>query len=192
MTETCWNNSPVKTSLRQMKKCLTPEMVKWWDLEKNIHIGTPAEQWATSKKLAWWKCDAGHEWNERIKSLYSRKNCQYCNRNLPSPEYNLATVNPELASEWHPSKNLNLKPTEVLSNTYKKVWWLCPCGHEWEDQIGRRNKLKVGCAHCRNNKIKKVTKPSSNLTLENNKSISTKTKISKTEVNLLAFTKRWG
>ena len=57
------------------------------------------------------------------------------------PGFNyLATKAPWLAQEWHPWKNGNLKPTDVLCNRHTKVWWLLPyndpvLGHfdfEWE------------------------------------------------------------
>lgn len=44
----------------------------------------------------------------------------------------LATVNPDLAAEWHPAKNAPLLPSQVAAGTKKKVWWKCHLGHEWE------------------------------------------------------------
>lgn len=42
----------------------------------------------------------------------------------------LATVNPDLASEWHPTKNGLLLPSQVGAGTKRKVWWKCHLGHE--------------------------------------------------------------
>ena len=38
-----------------------------------------------------------------------------------------------LVEEWHPTKNGELKPSEVTFGSNKKVWWKCPKGddHEW-------------------------------------------------------------
>ena len=36
----------------------------------------------------------------------------------------LATVNPNLAVEWHPSKNGSLLPSQITAGSNKKVWWL--------------------------------------------------------------------
>jgi len=33
---------------------------------------------------------------------------------------------PELAKEWHPTKNGDLKPTDVTKGYDKKAWWLFP------------------------------------------------------------------
>ena len=56
---------------------------------------------------------------------------------------------PELIKEWHPTKNGELKPSEVTFGSGKKVWWLCPKGHEYDSIISNRTgKNKSGCPHC--------------------------------------------
>ncbi len=52
----------------------------------------------------------------------------------------LATVNPDLAAEWHPTKNNCLRPTQVTAGSNRKVWWKGTCGHEWEAVIGNRSR----------------------------------------------------
>ena len=42
----------------------------------------------------------------------------------------LATVNLDLAAEWHPTKNSSLLPSQVTAGSSKKVWWLGKGGHE--------------------------------------------------------------
>ena len=59
----------------------------------------------------------------------------------------LATVNPDLAAEWHPTKNNCLRPTQVTAGSNRKVWWKGTCGHEWEAVIGNRSR-GIGCPHC--------------------------------------------
>lgn len=51
---------------------------------------------------------------------------------------NLAHLFPEVANQWHPTKNGSLEPKHVTPKSNKKVWWQCPCGddHEWERIIG--------------------------------------------------------
>lgn len=60
----------------------------------------------------------------------------------------LASVNPELALEWHPTKNGSLKPTMVKANSHEKVFWLGKCGHTWSAQINNRNAHGRGCPYC--------------------------------------------
>lgn len=59
------------------------------------------------------------------------------------------TKNPELAKEWHPTKNGDLTPYDVTYGSLKKVWWQCEKGHEWKARIGKRN-LGDGCFRCSN------------------------------------------
>jgi len=59
----------------------------------------------------------------------------------------LATQYPELATEWHPTKNGNLTPSDVVAGSHKKVWWKCAKGpdHEWEAALRNRTGLNRGC-----------------------------------------------
>ena len=63
----------------------------------------------------------------------------------------LATVNPDLAAEWHPTKNNCLLPTQVTAGSNRKVWWKGTCGHEWEAAIYSRAAGK-GCPYCHGKK----------------------------------------
>jgi hypothetical protein len=65
----------------------------------------------------------------------------------------LATVNPELAKEWHPTKNGDLTPDMVNVDSNRKVWWQLPYDDpktgehfdfEWEATVANRNK-GMGC-----------------------------------------------
>ena len=75
-----------------------------------------------------------------------------------SDNYNLQKLCPDLAKEWHPTKNGNLKPKKVTPNSNKKVWWLCSKNknHEWQATICHRNNDN-GCLHCFKKKKKTKT-----------------------------------
>ena len=57
---------------------------------------------------------------------------------------------PELVKEWHPTKNGDLTPEDFTYGSGKKVWWLCPKGHEWETKINKRTRKDkpTGCPNC--------------------------------------------
>ena len=80
-----------------------------------------------------------------IRSMY------FTNRDKESLEYD----NPELAKQWHPTKNGSITPAMVHRGTRKKYWWRCEKGHEWEASVAGRNKVGTGCPYCSNNKILK-------------------------------------
>jgi hypothetical protein len=56
---------------------------------------------------------------------------------------------PELLSEWHPTKNGDLKPEEFTYGSGKKVWWMCQKRHSYDATINKKtNKEKPpGCPH---------------------------------------------
>ncbi len=68
-------------------------------------------------------------------------------------EKSLAYTHPEIASEWHPTKNYALTPEEVTYGSNKKVHWLCKNGHEWEGFIKKRTLRGLKCPYCSNRKV---------------------------------------
>ncbi|MGD8883568.1 MAG: zinc-ribbon domain-containing protein [Desulfobacterales bacterium] len=76
-------------------------------------------------------------------------NWQIERANMPkaSEQYNLHIINPELAMEWHPTRNGDLNPRIVTPGSGKKVWWICADGHEWKAAIYSRNRGS-GCPFC--------------------------------------------
>ena len=59
----------------------------------------------------------------------------------------LVEIKPELAKEWHPTKNGKLTPDEVTIGSHKRVWWLGSCGHEWQAEVKSRCSGR-GCPYC--------------------------------------------
>ena len=62
--------------------------------------------------------------------------------------HSLADVYPEIAKEWHPTKNGKLSPKMFPPVSGKKVWWLCPNGHTYRAMISERTKRNDGCPYC--------------------------------------------
>lgn len=129
----------------------------------------PSEITANSGLIVWWLCPAcGQEWKARVESRNKGTGCPVCsvdNRyekrlsNILATRGSLADNEPQIAAEWHPEKNHPLKPTQVLSKSNKKVWWLGKCGHEWEASIANRVVNKSGCPICNKDRTRKA-KPS--------------------------------
>jgi endogenous inhibitor of DNA gyrase (YacG/DUF329 family) len=61
--------------------------------------------------------------------------------------YNLGAINPDLAKEWHPTRNGDLNPRNVTPGSGKKVWWICISGHEWQAHVYSRSRGS-GCPVC--------------------------------------------
>ena len=101
-----------------------PDLVKEWHSTKNGNL-KPTEITYKSKKKVWWKCSKGHEYEAAICNRSNGSGCPYCSNMKVLRGYNdLATLRPDLVKEWHPTKNGDLKPTDVTSCSHKKVWWL--------------------------------------------------------------------
>lgn len=77
---------------------------------------------------------------------------------------------PELAAEWHPTKNGETLPEDFLHGSNKKVWWVCEHGHEWSTSPAHRV-AGQGCPICynanRSEKARPIASPIFNLTTEN-------------------------
>jgi len=127
-------------------KC--PEVAKEWHLTKNGNLTTNDVVGKTHKK-AWWKCsNCNHEWEAVIGSRANGCGCPACAGKVATKSNCLATKNPELAKEWHPTKNGNLTPNDVVGKTHKKAWWKCSnCDHEWEAAVSNRAN-GCGCPAC--------------------------------------------
>ena len=136
-------------------KTTHPELVAEWHPTKNGDL-MPQDVTAGSGKKVWWQCAKGHEWQARVENRSILKNgCPYCSGNKIWIGFNdLPTTDPELVTEWHPTKNGDLTPQDVTAGSGKKVWWQCAKGHEWQAQIASRF-YGVGCPVCSGNKALK-------------------------------------
>ena len=126
-----------------------PDLAKQWHPVKNRPL-TPADVPLGSHHKAWWRCEKGHEWQAEVKSRsMGGTDCPYCaNRQIVPGENDLAATHPDLARQWHPTKNGTLTPRDVLAGTRRKVWWRCEKGHEWAAAVASRAVSGAGCPVC--------------------------------------------
>jgi len=124
-----------------------PQLVSEWNAKKNGQL-SPTEVGPGSNKKVWWRCGKGHEWKAAIKDRARGTGCPYCAGKKVTEENNLQVMFPELAKEWHPTKNGSLKPSEVKPRSALRVWWRCERGHEWRTSVGSRVD-GAGCPLCR-------------------------------------------
>jgi hypothetical protein len=127
-----------------------------WHPTQNGEL-TPRDISAGSNDKVWWKClTCGNEWKASISSRNNGRGCSICsgkqkkvtlNKTLLLKSGSLLDNNPVLASEWHPTKNGDLLPSQVLPYATTKVWWQYEKGHEWSANVQSRNK-GASCPHC--------------------------------------------
>lgn len=104
-----------------------------------------------NKKLQW-KCladDCGEIFESCWNDIFTSRGCPFCTGRQVGTSNCLATVRPDLTSEWHPTKNVTLTPYDVTCGSNKKVWWQCRDNpkHEWGATISNRNN-GTNCPYC--------------------------------------------
>lgn len=125
----------------------SPSLAAQWHPEKNNGL-LPDHVTIHSGKRVWWRCERGHTWQATVASRSAGIGCPFCsNRQILLGFNDLATVDPNLARQWHPSKNGHLTPYHVTIGSNKKIWWLCEKGHEWCTTVASRSQ-GTGCPHC--------------------------------------------
>ncbi len=126
-----------------------PDIAEQWDYEKNYPL-TPSEIAAYSGKKVAWICNEGHRWDAVVSSrTLGKSGCPYCSGRKVLEGYNdLKSQNPDLASEWHPEKNGELRPEHIYKSTHKKVWWKCENGHSFRAAVSWRAS-GTECPYCK-------------------------------------------
>lgn len=127
-----------------------PDTVDLWDTAAN-GIG-PESVVAGSNKQYAWACSAGpdHRWEAAPVDLRDGGGCPFCANRRVSVTNRLDRLHPEIASQWHPSRNAGLTPADVVASTHRKVWWQClvHADHEWQAGVGVRVARGSGCPYC--------------------------------------------
>lgn len=129
---------------------IAPHLVKEWDVERN-GSNSLEHFWNPKNDYPHWTCSKQHHWQMRWDARVDQnQGCPYCSGNRAIPgETDLATKFLEIAKDWHPTLNGDLKPTEVKPFAHKFVWWACPEGHkDYRQQISKRTARGTGCPEC--------------------------------------------
>lgn len=113
---------PSKPEPGQSLADVNPYLTKQWHPTRNGEL-TPSDVRVGSTIKAWWKCPKGddHEWNAVIADRHRGIGCAICSNYKVVKSNSLATLNPDLASEWDPTKNDDLTPDDVHPGSAKRV-----------------------------------------------------------------------
>ena len=124
-------------------------LMKEWNYKRNKE--NPETIPAGSGTKFWWICGKGHEWKttpaHRTNPNTNPTNCRICapakamkvrNKRYISERGSLKDKFPSIAALWNHEKNGELKPSNVLSLTTKKIHWICENKHTW---ISSSNKM---------------------------------------------------
>jgi hypothetical protein len=127
-----------------------PDIAKQWAYDLNAPL-SPEHFRQQANKSVWWRCENGHTWKVSINNRTQHgTGCPDCPRHnvvTVTDDWNLQVFNPDLASEWHPEKNGDLRPASVRPKSNQKCWWQCSEGHEWQAEVHSRA-AGSGCPYC--------------------------------------------
>ncbi len=129
-----------------------PAIALEWHPSKNGLL-TPDSVAPHSNRVVWWQCPRfeDHSWEASLISRTSRGVlCPYCSGRRADTRNSLAARDPDLALQWHPTRNGELRPDDVVWRCYKKVWWICKDdkSHEWLAPVANRSLVGTGCPTC--------------------------------------------
>lgn len=131
--------------------CTHPHLLEEWDYEANDALGLdPKKLTPGSGKKPHWICKTcGYRWRASVNKRANRgTGCPACAGQVVTDKNCLATVNPTLADEWHPTKNGDTTPRDVAA-TKTKAWWICRQGHpDYPARISNRHYGGTGCPVC--------------------------------------------
>jgi len=128
---------------------LEPKLIEHFHPTKN-HPKTPQNISPRTNVHLWWLCDSGHEYRAKPGNRLQENGmgCPVCSSHQVLKGFNdIPTTRPDLAAEWHPTKNGSNKPDQFTAGSNKKAWWICSEGHSWFAYIGLRSRGR-GCPKC--------------------------------------------
>lgn len=128
-------------------------LLSQWDTQKNGAL-TPHDVSYGSKKKVWWRCEKGHGWQARGASRIHGNGCPVCaGKQIIAGVNDLASRFPQIAGQWHPTKNEGRTPQSVSAYSNTRAWWICELGHEYQAFVAHRTNMGSGCPYCANRKV---------------------------------------
>ena len=124
-----------------------PDIAAQWHPLMNGSL-KPDQILSNSNKKYWWLGKCGHEWDAPASHRVSGRGCPICAGKRILIGFNdLKSQYPEIAAEWHPTKNKPLTPQTIAAKSNKKVWWRDNLGHEWQAVVHDRTDRGNGCPY---------------------------------------------
>lgn len=103
--------------------------------------------------MIWWRCFEGsdHEWQAQTRGRTMRgSGCPFCARKRVARSEALANSHPDIAAQWHTTRNGAKTPADFSFGSHHEVWWQCPTykSHVWRARISSRTSMQAGCSLC--------------------------------------------
>lgn len=120
-----------------------------WDWDFNADLDPMTIRAGSHERVAW-RCllDENHVWETAlVDRIYHGSFCPFHMGNRVHPSESLAAFYPDLALEWHPTKN-DKHADEVTRASGYDAHWICEFGHEWQAVVYQRTLSKTQCPEC--------------------------------------------
>ena len=129
----------------------SPHLVSEWHPTANGAL-RPEDVTPQANKKVWWRCPEGpdHVWITTVAERANGRGCPFCSGHAVSVTNVLSKVAPAVARQWHPTRNGDLRPKDVVKGSHLRVWWKCPKGpdHAWQATVDARTNAGNGCPFC--------------------------------------------
>ena len=114
------------------------------DIASQAHGWDPTTVMAGSDQIVSWECKRGHVWETRVANRKIGHGCPKCHFEVLIGVNDLATTNPDIASQAH-----GWDPTTLSFGSNERVEWRCGLGHIWRTSPAKRVRGS-GCSTCSN------------------------------------------
>ena len=171
-------NNPRNAVKRGLLKVEHPELVAQLHPTKNEHLDLDKVTSGSKRKAVWVcherksappRCTHAHEWLAEIASRTSLgRGCPFCSGLKVCPCNSLAVKAPEVAAQWHPTRNGDKRPHDVGAYSNLIVLWqhvseLTGEVHEWKARLDGRvltweAEGRLSCRQCRREELPELIK----------------------------------
>jgi len=144
--------------------------IKLWCKLNNKPFELISDTYQNNRDHLKWKClkdNCGEVFETSWDHIKAGRGCPYCLGQKVGLSNCLATKRPELAEQWHPTKNGDLTPYDVTCGSGKEVWWIDETGYEWRSRIASRYNIKHNKRNKDKNHINKLLPKRKDLLIEN-------------------------
>jgi len=132
-----------------------PKIAREFHPTKNGDLVVDNLTYGSSKKI-YWQCINNHVWQQKVYiRTKNKRGCVDCYKQKLLDDNSLVKKFPNIAREWHPTKNKKYNLLKMKTNSRYRVWWICSKNHEWQMCIH----VRVGgsnCPECNNIKTTKL------------------------------------
>ncbi len=147
-----------------------PELAAQWHPTLNGKL-TPYDVSKGCNKKVWWLLPYDDPktgkhfdfvWKESVLNRSRGNGCPFLSGRAVWVGFNdLATTDPELAAQWHPTKNGLLTPQNVTRGSFRKIWWFLPYDDTatgkhfdfvWKESLNKRTS-GCGCPYLSGHKV---------------------------------------